>query len=169
MIGLGGDVETAGGAADADGDGDGFEEAGGDESGGPGAQVEQGVGGLAAVQAAVVAESDDRVGEPCSLLWGVDLFVDGGERVPAPVGVVVLDRFAEALEVGADQLRERDEQRVVNGRHVHELVPEMVKRAVGEAGEVGCCLAGELGDVSAGELVGGGAAGLAAAAFGLVP
>lgn len=160
-------MEAAGGAGGADGYGDGFEEAGGDESGGSGAQVEQGVRGLAAVQAAVVAESNDRVGEPCSLLWGVDLFVDGGERVPAPVGVVVLDRFAEALEVGADQLRERDEQRVVDGRNVHELVPEVVKRAVGEAGEIACGLAGELGDVSAGEVIFGGSAGLAAAAFGL--
>jgi len=35
--------------------------------------------------------------------------VDGGQRVPSPVGVVVLDRFAQALEIGADQLGERDE------------------------------------------------------------
>jgi hypothetical protein len=43
----------------------------------------------------------------------------------------------------------------------------MVKRAVGEAGEVGDRLPGVLGDVSARELVFGGSAGLAAAAFGL--
>jgi hypothetical protein len=58
----------------------------------------------------LVAELDDRVGESCPLLWGVDLLVDGGERVPAPVGVVVFDRFAQALEVGADQLGEGDEE-----------------------------------------------------------
>ena len=52
----------------------------------------------------LVAEADDRVGESCSLLWGVDLLVDGGERVPAPVGVVLFDRFAQSLEVGADQV-----------------------------------------------------------------
>ena len=67
-------------------------------------EVEERVGGLAAVDAMLVAESDDRVGESCSLLWGVDLLVDGGECVPAPVGVVVFDCFAEAFEVGADQL-----------------------------------------------------------------
>ena len=45
----------------------------------------------AAVDTTLVSESDDRIGESCPLLWGVDPFVDGGERVPAPVGVVVLD------------------------------------------------------------------------------
>ncbi len=45
----------------------------------------------------------------------------------------------------------------------------MVERAVGEPGEVGGRLPGELGDVSAGELVFGGAAGLSAAVFGLAP
>ena len=102
-------MEAAGGAVDAGGDGDGFEQAGGDESGGSAAEVEQRVGGLAAVEAALVAEADERVGQSCPLLWGVDLFVDGGQRVPSPVGVVVLDRFAQALEIGADQLGERDE------------------------------------------------------------
>jgi hypothetical protein len=43
----------------------------------------------------------------------------------------------------------------------------VVKRAVGEAGEVGDGLLGELGDVRAGEIIGGGAALLAAAAFDL--
>jgi hypothetical protein len=85
-------VEAGGGAADADGHGDGFEQAGGDESGRSGAEVEQRVGRLAAVDAALVAEVDDRVGQSCPLLWGVDLLVDGGERVPSPVGIVVLDR-----------------------------------------------------------------------------
>jgi hypothetical protein len=80
----------------------------------------------------------------------------------------VLDRFAEALEVGADQLGERDEQGVVDAGEVAEPFPELVERAVGEAGEVGDRLAGQPGDVSAGELVFGGAAGLSAAAFGLV-
>ena len=59
------------------GDGDGFEQAGGDEAGGAAVEVEERVGGLAAVDAALVAESDDRVGESCPLLWGVDLL---GER-----------------------------------------------------------------------------------------
>ena len=87
-------MEAAGGAAGADGDGDGFEEAGGDEAGGAAVEVEERVGGLVAVDAVLVAESDDRVGESCPLLGGVDLLMDGGERVPAPFGVVVLDRFA---------------------------------------------------------------------------
>jgi hypothetical protein len=43
----------------------------------------------------------------------------------------------------------------------------MVERVVGETGEVGYRLSGELGDVSAGELVFAGAAGLSAAALGL--
>ena len=51
-----------GGAVDADGDGDGFEEAGADEAGGAAVEVEERVGGLAAVDAVLVAESDDRVG-----------------------------------------------------------------------------------------------------------
>jgi hypothetical protein len=165
--GLGGDLEAAGGAVDADGDGNGFQEAGGDESGGAAVEVEERVGGLAAVDAVLVAESEDRVGESCSLLWGVDVLVDGGECVPAPVGVVVFDCFAESLEVGADELGERDQQREVEAGEVHEFFPEMVERVVGEAGEVGDRLSGELGDVSAGELVFGGAAGLAAAALGL--
>ena len=42
----------------------------------------------------------------------------------------------------------------------------MVERAVGEAGEIRDRLACELGDVSAGELVLGGSASLAAAVFG---
>jgi hypothetical protein len=45
----------------------------------------------------------------------------------------------------------------------------MVERAVGEPGEVGYRLLCELGDVGAGELVVGGSALLAAAAFGLAP
>lgn len=160
-------MEAAGGAADAGGDGGGFEEAGGDESGGSCAEVEQRVGGLTAVDAALIAESDDRFGQSCPLLWGVDLLVDGGERVPAPVRVVVLDRFTQALEVGADQLGERDQQRVVHARQVHEPFPEMVQRGVGEAGEVGGCLSGELCDVDAGEVFFVGSALLSATAFGL--
>ncbi len=109
-------MEAAGGAVDADRDGDGFERTGGDEAGGAGVVVEQRVGGLPAVDLALVAESDDRVGGSCPLLGGVDLLVHGGERVPAPVGVVEFDRFAQALVVGADQLRERDQQGQVEGR-----------------------------------------------------
>jgi hypothetical protein len=67
------------GAAGADGDGDGFEEACGDKAGGGAVEVEERVGGLVAVDAVLVAESDDGVGEPRSLLRGVDLFRDSGE------------------------------------------------------------------------------------------
>ncbi len=93
-------MQAAGGAAGADGDGDGFEQAGGDESGGAAVEVEECVSGLAVVDAVLVAESDDRVGESGSLLWGVDLVGAGGEGVPAPVGVVVFDRFAQAVKSG---------------------------------------------------------------------
>ena len=165
--GLGGDLEAAGAAVDADGDGDGFEEAGGDEAGRAAVEVQERVGGLVAVDAVLVAESDDGVGESCSLLGGVDPFGDGGECVPTPVGIVVLDCFTEALKVGTDQLGERDQQRVVDAGEIDEAVPEVVERVVGEPGEVGDRLSGELGDVSAGELVFGGAASLSAAAFDL--
>jgi hypothetical protein len=73
-----------------------------------------------------------------------------------------LDRFAESLEVGVDQRGERDQQRVVDAGEVDEFLPEMVERAVRQTGEVGDGVPGELGDVSAGEMVFGGAAGLAA-------
>ena len=49
-------MEAAGCAAGADGDGDGFQEAGGDEPGGAAVEVEERVGGLAAVDAALVAK-----------------------------------------------------------------------------------------------------------------
>ena len=101
------------------------------------------------------------------MLGGVDLCGDGGECVPTPVGVVMLDCFTEALKVGTDQLGECDQQRVVDVGEIDEAVPEVVERAVGESGEVGDRLSGELGDVSAGELVFGGAASLFAAAFDL--
>lgn len=58
----------------------------------------------------LVAELDDRVRERRALLWGVDLCGDSGERVPSPVGIVVGDRFAESLQVGADQFGQRDVQ-----------------------------------------------------------
>ena len=41
--------------ADADGDGNGFEQAGSDEAGGASVEVQEGVGGLAAVDAVLVA------------------------------------------------------------------------------------------------------------------
>ena len=43
-----------------------------------------------------------RVGESRALLGTVDLRVHVGECVPAPFGVVVLDRFAQALRVRAE-------------------------------------------------------------------
>ena len=93
-------------------------------------EVEQRVRGLAAVESVLVAELDDGVCESGALLGGVDLFVDVGERVPAPVGVVVFDRFAEAFEVGADQLGEGDQQGQVERGEVHERFGEVLERAV---------------------------------------
>ncbi len=90
-------MEAAGGAVDADGDGDGFEQAGCDEAGGSTGEVVDRVGGLQRSDALLVAESEERVGECGALLWGVDLCGDAGERVPSPVGIVLGDRFAEAL------------------------------------------------------------------------
>ena len=60
-----------------------------------------------------------------------------------------------------------DEQREVDGRQVEQALPEMVQRVVREARDVGGGLAGERRDVAARELVGGGSALLAAAAFDL--
>ena len=104
-------MEAAGCPFDADLDGDGVHQAGGDEASAVGVKVKECVGGLAVGDPVLVAEADDRVGESGALLGGVDLLVKVGERVPAPVGVVVFDRFAESLEVGADQFGERDQQR----------------------------------------------------------
>jgi len=160
-------MEPGGGAVDADGDGDGFKQAGADEAGGAAVEVEEGVGGIVTAEAALVAESDDRVGELGALSGGVDLFGDGGERVPAPVGIVVFDRFPEALEVGADQLGQGDQQREVGAGEVDEALPELVERAVGKRAEVGDRVTCERRDVRAGQLVLGGSALLAAAAFGL--
>jgi hypothetical protein len=97
----------------------------------------------------------------------VDLCGDRGERVPAPVGVVVLDGFAEALEIGADQGGQGDQQRVNDAGEVDQFFPQDVQRGVGELGEVGDRVLAERRDVGAGELLGGGAALLAAAVFGL--
>lgn len=160
-------MEAAGGAVSADLDGDGFVEAGGDEAGALAVQIEECVGGLSTSDPVLVAESDDRVSEPCSLLGGVDLLVHGGEGVPAPVRVVVFDRFAEALEVGPDQLGERDQQREIERGKIEQPVPEMVERAVREAVELLDRLVKELGDVRACELLFGGPALLAAAVLGL--
>ena len=115
-------MESAGGAFGADLDGDGLHQAGGDEAFAVGVEVQKCVGGLAAFDAVLVAEVDDRVGESGALLGGVDLLVEVGERVPAPVRVVVFDRFAEPLEVGADQLGQRDQQGEVEGGEVEQLI-----------------------------------------------
>jgi hypothetical protein len=64
--------------------------------------------------------------------------------------VVVFDRFAQAFEVGADQLGEGDQQGQVEGGKVHQPFGKMVERAVGEAGEIRDRLVCELRDVSAG-------------------
>ncbi len=75
--------------------GDGFEQAGCDEAVALAVEVQQRVGGLAAADPALVAESDDRVGELGALLGGVDLLEDGGQCVTATLGIVVFDRFAQ--------------------------------------------------------------------------
>jgi hypothetical protein len=46
---------------------------------------------VAAARSLLVAGLDDRVREPSALLWGVDLFEEGSERVSPPVGIVVFD------------------------------------------------------------------------------
>ena len=72
----------------------------------------------------------------------------------------------QALEVGADQPWELDQQREIDRGEIHQLVGEVVERAVGEAVELVDRLMGELGDMRAGELLLGGAAVLAAAVLG---
>lgn len=108
-------MEAAGRAFDADVDGDGLHQAGCDEASAVCVEVQECVGGLAATDPGLVAEADNGVGESGVLLRGVDLLVQVGERVPAPVGVVMFDRFAQALEVGADQSWQRDQERQVLG------------------------------------------------------
>jgi hypothetical protein len=87
----------------ADGYRDGFEQGGADQAGGWGVEIKEGVGSLTAPDATLVAERDDCVSESVALLWGVDLLGDRGQRVPAPVGIVILDGLAQALQVGSDQ------------------------------------------------------------------
>ena len=89
-------------------------------------EVEDRGGGLAVVDAVLVSEAGQRVGEFGSLLGRVDLGGDGGERVPSPLGVVFGDRFAEALKVGPDEFGEGDEQWEVSGGEVDEVFPEVV-------------------------------------------
>jgi len=71
---------------------------------------------LLAIDAVLVAQRDERVGESLALSGCVDLRGDGGEGVPAPIWVVVGDRFLEALQVGSDELGQLDEQRDIEGR-----------------------------------------------------
>ena len=146
-------MEAAGGAVSADLDGDGFEQAGGDEAGAFGVEVEECVGGLSASDSVLIAQVNDRVGESGALLWCVDLFVNGGERVPAPVGVVVLDRFAEAFEIGADQPWQLDQEREVDRGEIQQAFGEVVEFVVGEAVELVDGLVEELGEVRAGDLL----------------
>jgi hypothetical protein len=54
-VGLGGDLEAAGGVAGADCEGDGFEQACGDEAGGLAVEVEDRGGGLGATDAVLIA------------------------------------------------------------------------------------------------------------------
>jgi hypothetical protein len=100
-----------------------------------GVLIQEGVGGLRALDATLVAERDDRVSESGALLWGVDLFGDCGQRVPAPVRIVVLDGLAQALQVGSDQGGQRDQQRVVEAGHIDQSFPEDVERVIGEVGQ----------------------------------
>jgi hypothetical protein len=122
---------------------------------------------LLAADPVLVAQPDDGVGESGALLGSVDLFVGGPQRVPTPLGIIVFDCFAQALEVGADEPRECDQQRDIDGGEIHELVGQVVQRAVGEAIELVDRLAGEVGEVRAGELLCGGSAMLTAAVLGL--
>lgn len=115
-------MEAAGGAVSADLDGDGFKEAGGDQAGAFGVEIEERVGGLPASNPVLIAQSHDRVRESGALLGGVDLQLHSGECVPSPVRVVVLDRFAQALQVGADQLGQRDQQREIKRGKVDQPV-----------------------------------------------
>jgi hypothetical protein len=137
----------------ADLDGDGFEQAGGDQARAWGVEVKERVGGLPASESVLIAQADDRVGESGALLWGVDLLVDGGERVPAPLRAIVLDRFAEALEVGSDQPWQLDQEREIECGKIRQTFPEAVERAVGEVVELVDALAVEFRDVRAGELL----------------
>jgi hypothetical protein len=132
--------------------GDGFEQAGGDEAVALAVEVQQRKRGLAAADPVLVAEPDDGVGESGALVGAVDLLVDGGQRVPAPLGVVVLDRFAETLEVRADQPWQLDQEREVQSGEFEQLVGEAVECTVGKPVEFVDCLAAEFGDVRAGEL-----------------
>jgi hypothetical protein len=148
-------------------DGDGFEQAGGDEAVALAVEVQQRKRGLTAADPVLVAEADDGVGESDALLGAVDLLVDGGERVPAPLGVVVLDRFAETLQVRANQPWQLDQEREIQSGEIEQFVGEAFECTVGKPVEFVDRLAAELGDVRAGELFLGRAAALSAAALGL--
>lgn len=115
----------------------------------------------------LVAEDEERVGESCALLWGVDLLGDDREFVPAVVWLVISDRVAQALQLGRDQLRERDVEGEVDRGNVEEVLPEHVECLVREAGECVGGVVGECSEVSSGHLLLRGSALLAAAAFGL--
>lgn len=77
----------------------------------------------------MVAQADERVGELGSLLGCVDLFCDGGEGVPAPVGVVPGDGLLQAFEVGADELGESDQQREISCNQFFGSQDPTVRRA----------------------------------------
>lgn len=128
-------------------------------------EVQQREGGLPATDPVLVAQPDDGVGESRALLGTVDLLVDVGECVPAPFGVVVLDRFTQTLEVRADQPWQLDQQREIERGEIHDLVGEVVEGTVRQPVELVDRLIGELGDVCPGELFLGRAAVLAAAAL----
>ena len=113
----------------------------------------------------LVSQSEQRVGEARALLWGVDLLGRDRELVPAVVGFVVGDRVTESLLFGGDQLWQPDVQGDIGRGQIEEVLPEGVERLVGQAGEQIGGVMGECREVRAGELVFGGAAVLAAAAF----
>jgi hypothetical protein len=123
-------LEAAGGAAGADFDGDGVDDAGGEESLRACAQVVDGVGGLAGSDSLLVTEDEERVGELGALLWGVDLLGNDRQFVPAVVGLVVGDRVSEPLELGGDEFRELDVEGEVDRGEVEEVFPEDVQRLV---------------------------------------
>ena len=135
-------MEAAGGAAGADGDGDGFEEAGGDEAGGSAVEVEERVGGLAAVEAALVAELDDRVGEAGALLWGVDLLVTAVSASQPQSGSSCSTASRRRWRSGPISLGSvTSSEKSTLGRS-DEPLPEVVERAVRQARRGRVSLAG---------------------------
>ena len=135
MIGVRRRSEGRRGAVGADGAGR-FEQAGADQAGGRGVEVQQCVGGVAGSDAVLVAQGDDCVSQRGALLGVFDLLGDRCERVKASVGIVIFDGFAQTLQIGADQRGKRDQQQVVKAGQVDQVFPENVERVVRGVGQI---------------------------------